>query len=70
MPCRPLSEISQKRHAALDEEISYLDRDITQLDKIQRLRNLARLQNRLERYATDEERGWYRRLQSCEGQPL
>lgn len=61
----------QDRRAALEfEEISNLDRDITQLDKILRLRNLARLQSQFERHATEEERGWYQRLQSCEGQPL
>lgn len=52
------------------EEISNLDRDITQLDKILRLRKLARLQNQFERHATEQERAWYQRLQSCEGQPL
>ncbi|GAB4510448.1 MAG: hypothetical protein Tsb0026_12290 [Sulfuricaulis sp.] len=60
----------QARHAALYEEISQLDRDITQLDKVLRLRNLARLQGQFERHATAEERGWYQRLQSCEGLPL
>lgn len=60
----------QDRHGALYQEISNLDRDITQLDKILRLRNLARLQSQFERHATEEERGWYQRLLSCEGQPL
>jgi hypothetical protein len=61
----------QNRRAALEfEEISNLDRDITQLDKILRLRQLARLQRQFERHATEEERGWYQRLQTCEGQPL
>lgn len=70
-PRYPELVTKQDRRAALEfEEISNLDRDITQLDKIQRLRNLARLQNQFERHATKEERGWYQRLQSCEGQPL
>jgi len=61
----------QDRRTALEfEEISNLDRDITQLDKILRLRTLARLQSQFERHATEQERGWYQRLQSCEGQPL
>lgn len=61
----------QNRRAALSfDEISNLERDITQLDKILRLRKLARLQSQFMRHATEQERGWYRRLQSCEEQPL
>ncbi|MEW6331062.1 MAG: hypothetical protein AB1560_06365 [Pseudomonadota bacterium] len=61
----------QDRRAALElGEISGLDRDVTQLDKILRLRRLARLQSQFERHASEEERGWYQRLQSCGGQPL
>lgn len=61
----------QDRQAKLKfEEISNLDRDITQLDKVLRLRKLARLQSQFERHASEQERGWYQRLQSCEGQPL
>jgi hypothetical protein len=70
-PRYPELVTKQDRRAALEyEEISNLDRDITQLDKILRLRNLARLQGQFERHATEEERGWYQRLLSCEGQPL
>ncbi len=69
-PRYPEMAAKQERHASLSGEISNLDRDITQLDKILRLRNLARLQSQFERHATNEERGWYQRLQSCEGQPL
>ena len=70
-PRYPELMAKQNRRAALEhEEIANLDRDITQLDKILRLRNLARLQSQFERHATEEERGWYKRLQSCEGQPL
>lgn len=61
----------QDRQARLhNEEMLNLDRDITQLDKILRLRKLARLQRQFERHATEQERTWYQRLQSCEGQPL
>ena len=60
----------QNRHAALDEEVLHVDRDITQLDKILRLRTLARLQSQFERHATAREREWYGRLMSCEGQGL
>jgi hypothetical protein len=70
-PRYPELVAKQDRRAALEyEEMSNLDRDITQLDKILRLRNLARLQGQFERHATEEERGWYQRLQSCEAQPL
>ena len=61
----------QDRQARLRyDEISNLDRDITQLDKILRLRKQARLQSQFERHATEQERTWYQRLLSCEGQPL
>lgn len=69
-PRYPELAAKQDRRAALAEELSHLDRDVTQLDKLLRLRQLARLQDQFERHATDEERGWYQRLQSCEGQPL
>lgn len=70
-PRYPELATRQNRRAALESgEIANLDRDLTQLDKILRLRNLARLQSQFERHATEEERGWYRRLQSCEAQPL
>jgi hypothetical protein len=60
----------QDRHAALDVEMLRVNRDITQLDKILRLRTLARLQSQFERHATAKEREWYGRLMSCEGQGL
>lgn len=70
-PRYPEMVTKQDRRAALEfGEMSNLDRDITQLDKILRLRQLARLQSQFERHATEQERGWYQRLQSCENQPL
>ena len=70
-PRYPELVAKQDRQAKLRfEEVSNLDRDITQLDKVFRLRKLARLQNQFERHATEQERAWYQRLQSCEGQPL
>lgn len=70
-PRYPELVTKQDRRATLEfEEISNLDRDITQLDKILRLRKLARLQSQFERHANEQERAWYQRLQSCEGQPL
>lgn len=70
-PRYPELVTKQDRRAVLEyQEIVNLDRDITQLDKILRLRKLARLQSQFARHANAEERGWYQRLQSCEGQPL
>ena len=60
----------QDRRAALDEEVLHVDRDITQLDKILRLRTLARLQSQFQRHASTKEHEWYQRLMSCEGQGL
>jgi hypothetical protein len=60
----------QDRRFALDEDLLHVERDIAQLDKILRLRKLARLQNQFERHATAQERAWYQRLMSCEGQGL
>lgn len=60
----------QDRRAVLDEEVLHLDRDITQLDKILRLRTLARLQSQFQRHASAKEHEWYQRLMSCEGQGL
>lgn len=70
-PRYPELVAKQDRRAVLEyEELVNLDRDITQLDKILRLRKLARLRHQFERHASAEEQGWYRRLRSCEGQPL
>jgi hypothetical protein len=60
----------QDRHFAVDEELLHVNRDIAQLDKILRLRELARLQSQFEQHATAQEREWYRRLMSCEEQGL
>ncbi|MHB8624033.1 MAG: hypothetical protein ACYC9J_05515 [Sulfuricaulis sp.] len=60
----------QNRSFAIDEEILHVNRDITQLDKILRLRELARLQSQFEHHASAQEREWYQRLTSCEGQGL
>ncbi len=60
----------QNRIFAIDGEMLDVSRDITQLDKILRLRELARLQSQFEQHATVQERQWYRRLMSCEEQGL
>jgi hypothetical protein len=65
-----LVSMQDRRIVLAHEEIPALDRQITQLDKIMRLRKLARLLWQFERHASRDERDAYRRLQSCETQPL
>jgi hypothetical protein len=60
----------QNRNFAIDEEMLDVNRNIAQLDKILRLRELARLQSQFEQHASAQEREWYRRLKSCEEQGL
>lgn len=60
----------QDRLLALDQERLALERDITQLDKVRRMRQLARLLDQFERYASTQEREWYAQLLGCEQQPL
>ncbi|MEX8493634.1 hypothetical protein, partial [Sphaerotilus sp.] len=57
-----LAQIALDRHA--------LDRSLTQLDKLMRLRHLARLQAQFERYADAQARQEYARLEHCERTPL
>ena len=47
-----------------------LSRDITQLDKVLRLRQLARLSEQFERFATPSARREYQQLDRCERTPL
>lgn len=60
----------QDQIAALDAETLVIERDITQLDKVVRLRTLARLKAQFERHAGDERRKEYERLLACETAPL
>ena len=52
--------------ARLNQEELGLQRDKAQIDKILRLKNLARLERRFERFAGDREKQAYRRLLDCE----
>ena len=60
----------QDRHAALELERVAVDRDLTQLDKVLRLRQLSRLLDQFERFATPSARREYQRLIRCERTPL
>ena len=60
----------QDRRAALDLEQVGVDRNITQLDKVLRLRQLARLSEQFERFATPSARREYQQLDRCERTPL
>lgn len=60
----------QERILVIREEMFVMERDITQIDKIRRLRQLARLLNQFERHASKQERAEYDRLMACEQLPL
>lgn len=60
----------QARRDSIETELLYLDRDSTRLDRIRRLRKLARLRAQFERHASAREREEFSRLSRCEQQPL
>lgn len=66
---RALSE-KQDRYFQLDVEMLDTERRLTQLDKLVRLRRLARLRDQFERFASAADRRAYQRLLACEQQPL
>ena len=60
----------QNRLAEIELELMDLDRAIAQLEKLRRIRSLARLMNRFERFASQEDRARFQQLRSCEELPL
>jgi hypothetical protein len=62
---RNLAE-KQDRLLMLDRELLTFERDMTQLEKVRRLRSLARLLDQFQRHASKQERAWYARLLDCE----
>jgi hypothetical protein len=56
----------QDRLLMLDRELLTFERDVTQLEKVRRLRSLARLLDQFQRHASRQERAWYARLLACE----
>jgi hypothetical protein len=69
-PTYPELAAKQDRVTALDTEILHTDRTATQLDRVRRLRQLARLLDQFERHASAQERADYHRLSACEKLPL
>jgi len=60
----------QDHQATLLRDRAGVERDLAQLDKLRRLRQLARLQAQFDRTASPEARGDYQRLLDCERTPL
>ncbi len=60
----------QNRRFDINNDLLDINRDITQLNKIERLRQLARLKYEFDRHASAQDRAWYHRLLSCEELPL
>ncbi len=60
----------QNRVLAIEEQQLHVDRDITQLNKVLRLRRLALLRYEFHVDADARDRAEYHRLLSCEKQPL
>ncbi len=57
---------SQQRYLQMQQEALDLVRAVTQVDKIFRMKKLARLEKWFERYATEEEKSQRQILQECE----
>jgi hypothetical protein len=60
----------QDHQTVLLRDRASVERDLAQLDKVRRLRQLARLKAQFERLASPDARGEYQRLLDCERTPL
>ncbi len=60
----------QDRQMELDRVMLKIERDMTQLDKVLRLRRLARLLDQFQRHAGEAEKAWFRQLEQCERSAL
>lgn len=60
----------QERQAQIVRDQRALNRSLTQLDKLLRMRQLARLRNQFDRHASPQARQDYERLSRCERLPL
>jgi hypothetical protein len=60
----------QERQVQIVQDRLALDRSLTQLDKLMRLRELARLRVQFDRHATEQARQELERLTRCENTPL
>lgn len=66
----PVLVTRQERQARIAQDRLMLDRSLTQLDKLLRMRHLARLQFQFERHASAQARQDLSRLAHCEQTPL
>ncbi len=66
----PVLVAKQDRLVRIAQEQQTLDRSLTQLDKLMRLRQLARLQAQFDRHASAQAQQEYARLTRCERLPL
>lgn len=66
----PKLVLRQERQAQIVHDRRALDRQLTQLDKLMRMRQLARLRVQFDRHATDQARQELGRLTRCENTPL
>jgi hypothetical protein len=60
----------QDRLDEIELELMELDRATAQIEKLRRIRSLARLQDRFLRHASQEDRARFQKLRSCEELPL
>ena len=60
----------QERQAQIVRDRRALDRSLTQLDKLLRMRQLARVRDQFDRHASPQARQDYERLSRCERLPL
>ncbi|MEY2872990.1 MAG: hypothetical protein RLZZ373_361 [Pseudomonadota bacterium] len=60
----------QERQAQIIQDRLALDRSLTQLDKLMRMRQLARLRVQFDRHANEQSRQELERLARCENMPL
>jgi hypothetical protein len=62
--------MQQDAYWVLDRQILEQERRLRQVDRIEHLRNLARLRASLRQYGSKAARAAYDRLLKCEDQPL
>lgn len=65
-----LLTLQQRQLDIENVELLDVDREITQLNKLLRLRNLQRIRYLFSQYASQQEQRWYKQLRQCEALPL
>ncbi len=57
----------QRRQSTIENiELLKVERDMTQLNKLLRIRNIQRIHSLFQKYAGDQEKNWYAQLKRCE----